>query len=74
MAQTFEFYKERAEEAAQRAEAATLENVKDLERRAEKSWLALATQARRGMEARAKAEATRIAKREAEEAEAAAAE
>ncbi|MEE4201866.1 hypothetical protein [Erythrobacter sp.] len=74
MVQTFEFYKERAEEAAQRAEDATLENVKTRELRAQKSWMTLANQARRTVEAREKAEATRIAKREAEAAEAAASE
>ena len=66
MAQTYQFYKERAEEAALRAEQATLDNVRDRELRAEKSWRGLAEQARKGVIAREKADAERIAKREAE--------
>ena len=69
MAQTFEFYNARAEEAAARAEEATLDNVKSRELRAEKSWRGLAEQARKSVIAREKADAERVAKREAEAAE-----
>ena len=66
MAQTYEFYNARAEEAAARAEEATLDNVKSRELRAEKSWRGLAEQARKSVIAREKADAERVAKREAE--------
>lgn len=71
MAQTYEFYAERAAEAAAAAKKATLDNVKQRELRAQKTWLGLAEQARKGAIAREKADAARIAKREAEAAEAA---
>ena len=70
MAQTYEFYQARAEEAAERAAEAKLDNVRDRELRAEKSWRGLADQARAGVIAREKADAERIARREAEAAEA----
>ena len=66
MAQTYEFYNARAEEAAARAEKATLDNVRNRELRAEKSWRGLAEQARKSIIAREKADAERVAKREAE--------
>ena len=66
MAQTYEFYNARAEEAAARAEKATLDNVRNRELRAEKSWRGLAEQARKSVIAREKADAERVAKREAE--------
>lgn len=69
MAQTYEFYKERAAEAATRAEEADLANVRERELRAEKTWLGLATQARAVAMDRKKAEEERAAKREAEAAE-----
>ena len=69
MAQTFEFYSARADEAAARAEEAKLDNVKQRELRAEKSWRGLADQARKGEMAREKAAAEREAKREAEAAD-----
>ena len=47
MSQTFEFYDARAKEAASEAAEATLENVKDRNLRAEKTWRGLADQARR---------------------------
>ena len=66
MAQTYEFYSARADEAAARADEATLDNVREREQRAEKSWRGLAEQARKGVIAREKVEAERIARREAE--------
>ena len=66
MAQTYEFYSARADEAAARADEATLDNVREREERAEKSWRGLAEQARKGVIAREKVEAVRIARREAE--------
>lgn len=66
MAQTYEFYLERAVEAAKAAEKAELENVRARELRSEKTWLGLAEQARKGAIQRRKADAERAAKREAE--------
>jgi len=66
MAQTYEFYTERADAAAAAAKNATLENVKERELRSEKTWRALADQARKTATDRAKADAARAAKREAE--------
>ena len=71
MAQSYEFYIERAEAAATAASKADLENVRMRELRAEKTWLGLAEQARKGAEERLKADEARKAKREAEAAEAA---
>lgn len=70
MSQTFEFYDARANEAAAEADAATLDNVRDRNLRAAKTWRALADQARKVMIDRVKAEKVR-ADRRAEEAEAA---
>lgn len=72
MAQTYEFYQERAEAAAEAAKKATLDNVRERELRSEKTWRGLAEQARKSAEERIKADEARAAKREAE-AEAAAA-
>lgn len=69
MAQTYEFYLERANEAAEAAQKAKLENVRDRELRSEKTWLGLAEQARKATVQREKADAERVAKREAEAAE-----
>ena len=71
MSQTYEFYAERAKEAADEAAAATLDNVRDRNLRAEKTWAALAEQARKVKADRIKAEETKAA-RIASEAEAAA--
>lgn len=65
MSQTYEFYAERAKEAADEAAAATLDNVRERHERAEKTWLGLATQAHRVKADRIKAEATKAAQREA---------
>ncbi len=67
MAQTFEFYSDRADEAAALAEAATLDNVRERELRSEKTWRALAEQARKTSEERVKVERERADRREAEE-------
>lgn len=63
MSQTFEFYDARAREAAEEAAAATLDNVRDRNLRAEKTWRALADQARKTVRAREKAEETKRAQR-----------
>ena len=66
MSQTFEFYDARAREAATEAKEASLDNVRDRNLRAEKTWRGLADQARRVMIDRAKAERERADRREAE--------
>jgi hypothetical protein len=63
MAQTYEFYCERADEAAVLAAKATLENVRERELRSEKTWRALAEQARKTAIQRVKAESERAEKR-----------
>jgi hypothetical protein len=68
MSQTYEFYAERAKEAADDAAAATLENVRERNLRAEKTWSMLAEQARKVKSDREKAEATKLAQRAAQEA------
>ncbi len=75
MAQSYEFYIERADAASAAAKKAELDNVRDRELRAEKTWRGLAEQARKTAHEREKADAARVARREAEaEAEAEAAE
>jgi hypothetical protein len=66
MAQTYEFYCERADEAAALAEKATLENVRDRELRSEKTWRGLAEHARKTVEEREKADIARAERRAAE--------
>ena len=66
MAQTYEFYNERADEAAALAAKATLENVRERELRSEKTWRGLAEHARRTIEEREKADRARADKRAAE--------
>jgi hypothetical protein len=68
MTQTFEFYDARAREAAAEAEVATLDNVRERNLRAEKTWRGLANQARRVMVDRQKAEHERSERRLAEDA------
>jgi hypothetical protein len=70
MAQTYEFYCERADEAAALAGKATLDNVRERELRSEKTWRGLAEQARKTAVQRVKSENERAEKRalEAEEA------
>ena len=66
MYQSFEFYEARAQEAALEADAATLDNVKQRNLRAEKSWTRLADLARKVATDRAKAEQAKAEKRAAE--------
>ena len=66
MYQSFEFYEARAQEAALEANAATLDNVKQRNLRAEKSWTRLAELARKVAIDRAKAEQAKAEKRNAE--------
>ncbi len=69
MSQTFDFYDARAKEAAAEAEAATLDNVRDRNLRAEKTWRSLADQALKVQEDRAKAARERQARLDREERE-----
>lgn len=71
MADNYKFYNERAEAAAAAAEKATLDNVRDRELRAEKTWRGLATQARSVAKQREKVELEKAEKRAAEALEAA---
>jgi hypothetical protein len=66
MSQTYQFYSQRAEEAAADAAAATLDNVRERALRSEKTWRGLAEQARKVELDRIKAEAIRAKRREAE--------
>lgn len=66
MAQTYEFYCERADEAAALADKATLDNVRDRELRSEKTWRGLAEQARKTAEERIKADLVRAERRATE--------
>ena len=68
MSQTFEFYDARAREAAAEADAATLDNVRERNLRAAKTWRALADQAGKVQRDRHKAELDRAERRSAEEA------
>ncbi|WP_211196088.1 hypothetical protein [Alteraurantiacibacter aquimixticola] len=70
MSLTFDFYDERAREAAAEAKAATLENVRERALRSEKTWRGLANQAKKLQRERAKADAERAARREREAEEA----
>jgi hypothetical protein len=66
MAQTYEFYCERADEAAALALKATLDNVRERELRSEKTWRGLAEQARKTAIQRDKTDRERAEKRAAE--------
>ena len=66
MADSYQFYKERADAAAAAAEQATLENVRERELRAEKTWLGLANQARAVAVQREKAEREKAERRSAD--------
>lgn len=66
MSQTFEFYDARAREAALEAKEASLENVRERNLRAEKTWRGLANQARKVALERAKTERERKERRDAE--------
>ncbi len=69
MSQTFEFYDARANEAAAEANKATLDNVRDRNLRAAKTWRGLAEQARKVMVDRKKTEAEKAERRATEEAD-----
>ncbi|MFN6935642.1 MAG: hypothetical protein ACK4NZ_10890 [Tsuneonella sp.] len=71
MSQTFEFYDARAREAEAEANQATLDNVRDRNLRAAKTWQALANQAQRVLRDREKSEREKAAKRAVEAADAA---
>lgn len=66
MSQSYEFYAERAQEAAAEAAQATLDNVRERNLRAEQTWKALAHQAHKVKADRIKAEETKAAQRAAE--------
>jgi hypothetical protein len=66
MADNYKFYLDRAEAAALAASAATLENVRERELRAEKTWLGLAHQAKSVAVQREKADRERADRRLAE--------
>ena len=66
MADSYKFYLERAEAAAVAANAATLENVRERELRAEKTWLCLAHQAKAVALQREKSDRERADRRSAE--------
>jgi hypothetical protein len=66
MSQTYQFYSQRAEEAAADAAVATLDNVRERALRSEKTWRGLAEQAHKVELDRVKAEAIRATRREAE--------
>ncbi len=63
MADTYKFYMERAEAAASAAGAAELDNVRDRELRAEKTWRGLAERAESVALQREKAEIEKAAQR-----------
>ncbi|WP_338243251.1 hypothetical protein [Aurantiacibacter hainanensis] len=69
MAQGYQFYKDRADEAAADADGAELENVRERYLEAEKTWRGLAEQARMVEIERAKAREVRRQRDEADEAE-----
>ena len=68
MSQTYQFYKQRADEAAASAEAAELDNVRQRHLGAEKTWRGLAEQARKVEHDRAHAKEARLLRIAEEEA------
>jgi hypothetical protein len=70
MSQTYEFYAERAREAAAEAAASTLDNVRERNERAQKMWTTLAEQARSVRTARERTERAKASARAEAEAEA----
>lgn len=66
MNQTFSFYDARANESAAEAAIAKLDMVRERALRSEKTWRTLADQALRLQEERAKAEAERATRKQAE--------
>lgn len=67
MSQSYEFYADRAKEAADEAATATLDNVRERNLRAEKTWTALAEQAHKVRSDRERTEAAKAAQRAAVE-------
>lgn len=65
MSHTFEFYDERAKEAAKEARNAKLENVRERARRAAKTWRGLAAQAKEVAQNRKRNEEMKKARQEA---------
>lgn len=59
MSQSFAFYDQRARDAAAEAQGSTLDNVRDRNLRAEKTWRALADQAQKVEDDRKKAAVVR---------------
>ena len=70
MSQTFEFYNERANEAAADAKKAKLANVRRRLLRAERTWRGLAARAKAGAEMRTKVLREKAAEREGQAAKA----
>ncbi len=70
MSQSYEFYTERADQAAADAEAATLDNVRERALRAERTWRGLASQAQGVADQRRKLEREKAEQRAAAAAEA----
>lgn len=68
MSQTFDFYDARATEAEAEAASATLENVRERNLRAAKTWRGLANQAQKVMTDRARSEREKAERRAADEA------
>jgi len=66
LSQTFDFYTQRADEAAAEAAATKLANVRERALRSEKTWRGLAAQAKRVLVERAQAEIVRAESRLAE--------
>ncbi len=73
MSQTYEFYEARAEEAAEEARKASLQNVKERALRSEAAWRQMAERVLRTAEERKIADEARAERRAAEQARAAAA-
>ncbi|WP_336987193.1 hypothetical protein [Altererythrobacter aquiaggeris] len=73
MSQTYEFYEARAEEAAEEARKAPLQNVKERALRSEAAWRSMAERVLRTAEERKIADEARAERRAAEQARAAAA-
>jgi len=69
VADSYEFYKQRAEAAAAAASDAVLENVRERELRAEKTWRGLASHARAVAKQREKVEREKAEARAAEASE-----
>ncbi len=66
MADTFKFYVERAEAAAAAARSTTLENVRERELRAEKTWRSLARKAQAVATQREQVEREKVERQTAE--------